>query len=108
MFLNTHKLASPLTVAAAGTVAGDATAIPASAVAVKVTGADAAKGVMLPGRTGEVMHLQNVAAAVLKVYPYTGGTINGGAANAAYSLAASKWALLICTAQDTWSVFVSP
>ena len=75
------------TIAAAGTVQGDATALSSgTAIRFNVTGGDGTKGVILPAlaaTTGAVIEIFNNAASALKVYPATGGKINGGSANAA-------------------------
>lgn len=83
-----YPAANSETVAAAGTVQGDAAAL--SQVSFhKVTGADATKGVMLPVTTtlavGTTHIILSTTAAVLKIYPQSGGAINGGAANASIS-----------------------
>lgn len=93
------------TVAAAGSAQGDATALPYALN--KVTAGDATKGVILPActdtaRLGTPIVVVNNAAAVLKVYPNTGGTVNGGSANAAVSLAANTIAVFWLYAADTW------
>ena len=83
------------TVAAAGSDETDAAEITERVT--KVTGADAAKGVILPaaGDVGETFLIWNGANAVLLVYPPSGGTINNAAADAAYSLAANAVALVV-------------
>jgi hypothetical protein len=92
------------TVAATGTNA--ATAAPITTGTTNVTGADGTKGVILPaGATGAfsswALVLDN-AAAVLKVYPPTGGTINGLSANAALSVAANCPALFFSISATAW------
>lgn len=74
------------TVAATGTVQGDAAALGLGPNV--VTGADGTKGVILPAVTGaRVLQVKNNAAAILKVYPRTGGIVNALAANGAISMA---------------------
>lgn len=72
------------TVAAAGTVQGDATSL-GNVAWHRVTGADATKGVKLPITSGlavgMIHYIQNTTAAVLKIWPETGGAINGLSAN---------------------------
>jgi hypothetical protein len=79
------------TVAATGTVQADAAALPYQFN--RVTGADAAKGVILPAadesRIGAIISIDNTVAAILKVYPPVGGTIGEAAANANAAPAAS-------------------
>jgi hypothetical protein len=110
MFSGLHsKLKSPRfnkagSVAAAGTTVADATLVTSGLQT--VTAADAAKGVILPATAavdvGSMVVVINSVAAVLKVYPATGGTINGAAANAALSQNASSVGIYFCTAADTW------
>lgn len=66
------------TVAAAGSTNANAAAIPASTYICVVTAADATKGVILPAMVdGQTIKVKNNAAAVLKVYPFSGAAING-------------------------------
>lgn len=92
------------TIAAAGADETDAT--PVTSGFQIVTGADAAKGVILPEATavdiGSVIAISNAVAAVLLVYPASGGTINAAAADAALSQNASSLGLYFCTGVDTW------
>jgi len=98
--------------ASAGTTTADAGVLPAGTAAVyPTTGADATKGVRVHADdavTGRRLFIGNgVAAQVLKVYPPTGGTINGAAANAAFSSASGKGVVLICqdATANTWLGF---
>lgn len=94
------------TVAAAGSTVADGGAISAgSGSLVLATGANAAKGVVLPtGAAGDYFVIKNddAANAVLKVYAASGGKINNGAADAALSMAAKTCATLFCIAADSW------
>jgi hypothetical protein len=76
-------------VAAAGSAQGSAAALSATKFLHQVTGADGTKGVILPATVaadaGKVHLILGTTAGVLKIYPATGGTINGGSANAALS-----------------------
>lgn len=92
-------------VAAAGSVQGDAAALSSTKFLHQVTGADGTKGVILPATTvaGTTHWFLNTTAGVLKIYPATGGTINGAAANAALSfLTGILPHLCYATAADTW------
>lgn len=95
--------------AAAGSATGDATVLPAATASVYPTsGADGTKGVRLHADdnvTGRRIFVTNTAAAVLKVYPPTGGTVNGGAANAAVSSVSGKGVYLVCIdgTAGTWA-----
>lgn len=92
------------TVAAAGSTTTDA-ALLGVVPFQRVTGADAAKGVRLqPAAIGAQQEVYNDAAAVLKVYPPTGGKLNGGSANAAVNVAANTLALLRNIDGTNWSL----
>ena len=64
-----------------------------------------AKGVKLPnGAAGDIMSVINNSATAAKLYPATGGTLNGLSANAAVVIPASKGVTCFCSATDTWTV----
>lgn len=91
-------------VAAAGSTTSDAAALSAKIHVHRVTGADGVKGVKFasPG-VGAFEFILNTTAAVLKIYPEAGGTINGGSADAAFSaLTGIKPIICYCTAAATW------
>lgn len=95
------------TVAMAGSAQGDAAALSASKFLHQITGADGTKGVILPATTitsAAICHfLLNTTAGVAKVYPATGGTINGGSANAAFTALTGVKPIICCaSATDTW------
>lgn len=72
-----------------------------------VTGADGTAAVVLPTPVaGLVVHLKNNAAAILKVFPPVGCTINAGAANAVFN----QPSLTACTlrAYNTTAYFSEP
>lgn len=101
-----YGLLPTATVAATGSVIGDAAAL--TAINNLVTGADGTKGVQLPvGIPGMRIFVQNNVASILKVWPGTGGAISGGSANAAFSQSASKNAFYVCTAALTWQAVLS-
>jgi len=94
-------------VAVAGTTQGDAAALSGVRFIHRVTGANGTAGVRLPAVTaanvGELHTLLNTTAGVLNVYPATGGTINGAAANAVFAaLTGIKPVLCYVTAANTW------
>ena len=98
--------------AAAGSAAGDAVALPSATSSVyPTTGANGTTGVKLANAdkvSGKVVFVANLAsAAILKVYPPAGGTINGAAVDAAFSTASGKGAILICLSGsgNTWAGF---
>ncbi len=97
---------------AAGAIVGDVadgltatgstqgTALQLSAVTSIVTTTAASTGVRLPAMNpGDTVEVANLGANALLVYPLTGGTIQGGAANAGFSVAAGKTAFF--TARST-------
>lgn len=89
------------TVAAAGSVQGDAAAI-ASDICV-VTGADGTKGAILPpGVAGMQILVKNNTAAVLKIYPGTSAAVNALSANAAISMASLTCAIFAATSATQW------
>lgn len=95
--------------AAAGSTTADAGALPAGTAPVyPTTAADDTKGVVISTSdkvTGRRLFIGNgVANKILKVYPPSGGTINGGSADAAYSSASGKGVEIVClsSASNTW------
>jgi len=85
-------------VTAAGTSAGDATAITHVYNEVTTTGSGA--GVKLPStEMGETITIVNSGANVLTIYPYAGSTINGASS---LELLAGGSALLSATSNTTW------
>lgn len=92
------------TVAAAGTVQGDAAAIAAGFTL--VTGATNA-GVILPAAVaGLVVVIKNNVGGNMKVWPATGDAINAIAANSAYTMATLTSAVF--TAYDATTWYTSP
>lgn len=82
------------TLTAAGSTQG--TALKLSAVNNIVTTAAASTGVQVPAmQQGDSVTVVNLGANALAVYPVTGGTIQGGAANAAFSVPTLKSATFI-------------
>lgn len=102
-----------VTTAAAGSTAADAGVLPSGRSIYPVSGADDTKGVIIAQSDawlGNQIHIANlVSNKILKVYPPTGGTINGASANAAYSTTSGSGCHLICTAATatggTWAAF---
>ena len=108
----TENVSIGASTAAAGSVTGDAGVLPAATAKFYPTSAaDGTKGVRLHADdavTGRRIYVGNgVSNAILKVYPPTGGTINGAAANAAFSSVSGKGVILICVSGsgNTWSAF---
>lgn len=93
---------SAAVLAAAGANQGNAAAIATDLVA--VTGADGTKGVKLPTAAvgKEVVVINTDAAAVLKVYPATGASINSLSANAAISIGPGQQATFVGTSTTKW------
>ena len=98
--------------AAAGTTTADAGVLPSATGSVyPTTAADGNNGVRIAASDrvdGKMVFVGNgVSTAILKVYPPTGGTINGAVADAAFSSASGKGAILICLSSsgNTWLGF---
>jgi hypothetical protein len=98
-------------VAAAGSSQGTATALAGySAVFYQVTGADGTKAVKLPdANKGKFIVIKNddAANAALPVYPFLADTVNGGSANAAYTMAANSCSIFIGTSTGNWITLAS-
>jgi len=100
-YLQEATIPAPTT-AAAGTTQGNAGALPALAGNIyPVSGASGTNGVVLAAAdaiVGRQILITNPVAQALLIYPPAGGsaTINAGAANAAYTTASAKGALLTC------------
>lgn len=92
------------TVAATGSTQADSVALGATAEFVTVTAADGTKGAQLPAGSGarRIRVMNQVIASVLKVYGNNSDndTVNGGAADAAYSQAGGT-SLIYATSDGT-------
>lgn len=94
--------------AAAGSTGSDAAALPSGAGAYTVTGADGTKGVKInatdqvTGRTFIIHH--TVGGTGLKVYPPSGGNINGLGVDVATSVTKSVQCTCINATSKTWAV----
>lgn len=98
------------TVAALGSVQGDAAPVAVSIST--VTGADGTKGVILLGGPGDEVWLFNNAGSTLKVYPPVGAAIcltgtGLGTVNAVHSLLTFKAGLYKCQSATQWFVVVT-
>lgn len=94
--------------AATGSVYTDAAALGITNTTF-ITCDSTAKGVKLPtGAVGDIMEVINNSSTAAKLYPATGGTLNGLSANAAVVIPASKGVRCFCSAADTWTVFDMP
>jgi hypothetical protein len=95
-----RNLSAGASTAAAGTTTADAGVLPAAAAPFyPTTAADGTKGVRLHASdavTGQLVIVGNAAAAVLKIYPQSGGKVNNGSADAAFSTGSGKGAILYC------------
>jgi len=92
-------------VAATGSIQSDAAPLGLTNTTF-VTSDSASKGVKLPtGEAGDIMSVVNNSVTTAKLYPATGGSLNGLATNAAVVIPASKGVTCFCTAADTWVVF---
>lgn len=72
-----------------------------------VGGADGTKGVKLPAFTGSFQVANASPTQTLKVYPESGGTINAGSANAAYTLAAGSIGTFVYSSALTYTATAS-
>ena len=89
------------TVAAAGSVQGDAAQIATGFTL--VSAADGTKGVLLPAAAaGLVCFIKNNVAAALKIWPSTGDGINAVAVNSAFSITNLTSVTLIAYDATTW------
>lgn len=95
--------------AAAGSSTSDAGVLPAGTAGVyPTTAADDTKGVRIDAAdkvTGRTLFIGNgVYNKILKVYPPSGGTINGASADAAFSSASGKGVVITCLSSsgNTW------
>lgn len=91
----------PTTLAAAGSVQGDAAQIVSNFTL--VTGADATKGVKLPTAVaGRSVTIKNSSASALKVWPFAGDAINAIAADSAMTIAAQTCPTFRAYNTTTW------
>lgn len=100
--MGSSVVAGTATVAATGSVQGDAAAL--SPGLNSVSAADGTKGVILPLATGgQFIAVYNEHASNgLKIYPNTSDTINGGTANAAITIEGKTQALLYSYDAVNW------
>lgn len=100
-----YASATAAATAATGSLHTDAAALAATNVTF-ITSDSAAKGVKLPnGQAGDILEVINNSSTAAKLYPATGGTLNGLGTNAAVLVPASKGVRCFCSAADTWTVF---
>lgn len=67
------------------------------------------KGVkMPPSNVNEWRIIINTSSTALNLFAASGGTINGGSADAGCAIPASKGVFCACTATDTWKVHDMP
>ena len=101
----TYASVTATPVAATGSTHSDAAPLAATNTTF-ITSDSAAKGVKLPnGAAGDIMSVVNNSATAAKLYPATGGTLNGLSINAAVVIPASKGLTCFCSATDAWTVF---
>lgn len=90
--------------AAAGSTQANAAAVSGAVPLYNVSGGDGTTGVVLPvSVTGTGFTIYNAGAGILKIYPATGGSINGAAANTALSVAAKGVARLFSLDGTNWA-----
>jgi hypothetical protein len=95
---------TPVALTGAGTTQGAATLITTRFPICTASGG--ATGFVLPAspKLGEPYYIVSVGTTASKIWPGTGGTINGGSANAGVTFSASPAAaIFVCTAVTTTS-----
>lgn len=106
--LTQKAIAAPVAATGAGGGVAGAAALGAANI-VTISSDGATKGVkLLTGAAGDIIKILNTSATAANLFAASGGTINGGSANAGCTVPASKGVLAVCTAADTWTVFDLP
>jgi hypothetical protein len=101
----TYASVTPTATAATGSIHSDSAPL-ASTNTTFITSDSSAKGVKLPnGVAGDIMEVINNSGTSAKLYPATGGSLNGLGLNAAVVIPANKGVRCFCSAVDTWVVF---
>ena len=90
---------------ATGTVQGDAVILTGQVCT--VDGADGTKGVSMPDAAIGAVYIIHNQSGTLKLYPHSGGNINGGSTNANVSVAARETVTLFKTSATGWRGGVS-
>lgn len=92
--------------ATAGTTQTQAGATALTGAVNLVTTGNANDGVVLPSdrTSGDVVYVVNLSNVALKVYPSSGGALNGGTADAAITMRARTTAVCVSTTGDNWGV----
>jgi hypothetical protein len=104
-FWSTYASVTATPVAADGTNSATAAALPTTNTAF-ITCDLATKGVRLPtGAAGDIIEVINNDATAARLYPASGGVLNGLAADAAVVIPASKGVRCFCSSANTWVVF---
>ena len=87
-------------IASAGSTQTDATQITTETVFIT----SGTAGVKLPPNPlpGDKVHIINMSGATASVYPSTGGSINGGSANAAISQSTATAAIFVAKTDTDW------
>lgn len=102
---NVISLPIAASTAAAGTTTTDAGVLPSGGSIYPTTAADGTKGVRVAAGdkvNGRTLYIGNgVSTAILKVYAPSGGTINGAAADAAFSSVSGKGVIITCLNSST-------
>jgi hypothetical protein len=97
-------VATPVAATGAGGGVAGAAAL-GSANIVTISSDGATKGVkLLTGVAGDIVDVINTSGTAANLFAASGGTINGGSANAGCAVPASKGVRCFCTAADTWTV----
>jgi hypothetical protein len=102
----------PQTVTATGSNSQSGSLAIKRVVTVITTVSASTRGVLLPSPLdqtsgGDTRIVCNTTATGVKVYPNSGGTINGGSTNAAITLAAGKSAIFVAYSGTAWRELLS-
>jgi hypothetical protein len=94
--------------ATAGTTQTQAGATALTGAVNVVTTGNANDGVRLPSdrAVGDMLYIVNVSANIARVYPSTGGAINGGSANAHVLLRANSMGLYMSLGSGNWGAMI--
>lgn len=98
-----HENVNVQSATATGTTQGAGVAIPANTeVLLLTTAIGNTAATFAAGFPGMRCRVVNVGTAVARLFPASGGTINGGAADAVYQLDAGSTCVLVCNVAGAW------
>ncbi len=103
---NPFAVATGLTAKAGGGQAG-ATALTGNVNRIAVCATIGDSAILPPAIVGRRVSVYNAGAASANIFPQTGESINSGAADAAFAVAATKAAIFECVATGVWNAVLS-